>query len=185
MNKLLFFTFTCLPLFALGQDLPRYDDPQQSPQDPDVWHITRASAGRRFISVYYHSLSEIIEANAQQADQQQLSAEAKRAKLRHDSTEYAGGIVFISANCTDRNTIDGSLTVVVLDSSKSEVLRRTLPADEAELSVSSRDFARIYAVPVAKPLPANSFVIVADNPALQHHEFMLRPIDRHPAAGKN
>lgn len=178
MKKLLSVTLALLPLLAAGQDLPRYDEPQQSAQDPDVWLVTKPHTGQRFIEVAYTPMPEVIAANARQADQQQLPAAARREKLHHDSTDYSGGLVFISATCPGRTTIDGALTVVVLDDQQHELLRRTLACTEAELSISATDFARIYAVALTRPLPPNAIVRVEDMPAQQRHEFMIRPVSK-------
>lgn len=178
MKKLLPFAFFLSPLLLSAQDLPLYDSPQQANYDPDVWHRTRMGTGQRHIELYYTSLPEIVAANVRQAEQQKLAPDARRAKLHRDSTEYAGGVMFISATCPDRTSIDGALTVVVLDEQQQEVLRRTLGPGEAELSVSAKDFGRIYTVPISKPLPANAVVQVVDNPARQHHQFLIRPVSK-------
>lgn len=160
---------------AAAQDLPTYADPQQSPTDPDVWLVTRPRTGQRAIELFYAPLPDILAANAQQADRQQLPPADRRAKLHHDSTDYAGGLLFIAATCPGRTTIDGALRVVVLDEQRREVLLRTLNCTEAELSINSETFGRMYAVPITQPLPPNAVVVVEDVPAREHHAFLIRP----------
>lgn len=181
MRKLLLVALALLPLLGSGQDLPRYDAPHQASDDPDVWQITQPLTGKRFIDVYYTSLPALIAANSALIDSQKWPAEEKRRKLGQDSAAYLGGVLYIFARSFERNAIDGSLTIVVLDEANNELLRRTLAPVEAELTVSLTDYARIYTVPVTKPLPASFCLAVVDNPARQQHEFVVRPVEQRPA----
>lgn len=175
MKKLLTTIILCLTvLFAIGQELPKYDKPKQSKESPHVWNVTYMKSGRAnqiHTQLVYRSYSDLVAGKMEDSKLQMWSEERLKEEIGY--LPKGGLLLFIMRRNNIRHSDPENVVMVVKDSSGADLGRYTFET-KMPYKMEGVWYYNSAGVPVLEEMPKEFTVYLIDNLHNKRFEFLVK-----------